>query len=93
MSSLSLDAYRTAEQKLAERDAVAGLRVHALVTAIVMLALVAVNVFVADEFPWAIFPLVGMTIGLVAHWYFGVRHGAETLERHQRDVERAASAG
>lgn len=33
-----------------------------------------------------------MTIGLTAHWYFGVRHGDETLRHHQEDIEHRAAA-
>lgn len=46
---------------------------------------------VADEFPWAIFPVVGMGIGLFAHWYFGVAHVEATVRSHQHDIERLAA--
>ena len=53
--------------------------------------MVAVNVFVASEFPWALFPILGMSIGLWFHWYFGVRHVEQFMAEHQETVEFGAS--
>ena len=67
------------------------LRVAGAVTVVVCLGLVLVNIFVASEFPWAVFPALGMSIGVWFHWYFGVRHGDEFMRRHQEDIEREAA--
>lgn len=88
MSDVELELYQAEERKMAVAGARKGLWPHALVTIIVSLALAIVNVFVAPEFPWAVFPFLGMTIGLLCHWYFGVRRGEEFTRRHQQEVER-----
>ena len=90
MVDVNLEMYEAAERSLADREAKRGLRVHGLVTIAVVAVLAVVNVFLASEFPWAIFPALGMSIGMWVHWYFGVRHGDESIRRHQEEVEREA---
>jgi len=85
--AVSLETYRLAERRLAARESLFGLRAHAAITVVVCIGLVLLNVFVASEFPWAVFPVLGMAIGVGVHWYFGVRHGDENVLKHQRDVE------
>jgi hypothetical protein len=87
MPELTLEQYKAQERRVAARDAGRGFRIHAIVTVVVLVGLVALNVFVASEFPWAIFPAVGMSIGLWFHWFFGVRLGDEFMLRHQREIE------
>lgn len=88
MSDVMLERYQRRERSMAARESQRGLRIHALVTALVVLALVMINVFVASEFPWSVFPAVGMSIGVWFHWYFGVRHGDTVLQQHQQQVQR-----
>ena len=88
--SVTLESYRLAELRMAERESARGLLVHSVITGVVSVGLVLLNVLVADEFPWAVFPVIGMAMGLTAHWYFGVRHLAETMTRRQDAVEREA---
>lgn len=90
MGEVTLELYKKQERLLAAREARLGLRIHATVTVVVVLALAVVNVFVAAEFPWSVFPAVGMGLGLWFHWYFGVHRGEEFMRRHQDDVEREA---
>jgi hypothetical protein len=91
MSNLTLSAYQEAEAKAAHEEAGRGFTVHLVVTLLVWVGLIAVNVFVASEFPWSVFPIVGMSIGLLAHWYFGVLHGDRSVREHQREIERRAA--
>ena len=91
MAGVTLEQYRVQERQIAARDAERGFRIHALVTVVVLAGLVALNVFVASEFPWVVFPAVGMSIGLWFHWFFGVRHGDEFMARHQEEIESEAS--
>lgn len=90
MGDVTLELYKVQERRLAAEEARRGLVVHGAVTAAVIVALVLVNVFVASELPWAIFPAVGMSIGLFAHWLFGVKRGDEAVQAHQAEVEQAA---
>jgi hypothetical protein len=82
----TLDDYRATEREMAVREATAGFKIHAAITAAVCIGLVLLNVFVASEFPWSVFPVIGMSIGLLAHWYFGIRNGGRELVRHQQAV-------
>ena len=90
MVGVTLEQYKVQERQLASRDAERGFRIHALVSAVVVAGLVALNVFVASEFPWSVFPALGMSIGLWFHWFFGVRHGDEFMQRHQHEIETEA---
>ena len=91
MPNLSLAAYQAAEREAAHADARRGFLFHLSITVAVVLGLVALNVFVASEFPWSVFPAIGMTIGLLAHWTFGVRHVDTTVREHQQNIERSAA--
>jgi hypothetical protein len=91
MSNPSLQAYQQAELSAAREDARRGFIVHLLVTVLVSAALVVVNVLVAPEFPWSIFPIVGMSVGVYAHWHFGVAHVDDTVHQHQEEMERRAA--
>ena len=90
MGEVTLDLYKAEERRLAVTDARRGLWVHATVVVIVAIALTLVNIFVTPEFPWAIFPAVGMGVGVWCHWHFGVERGEEFMARHQDKVEQEA---
>jgi hypothetical protein len=90
--AVDLRAYRAAERRMARDDQRRGLRVHAMVTAAVSALVVVLNVTVATAFPWAVFPVLGMGLGLAFHWWFGVRQGDGEVRRHQDDVEREVRA-
>ena len=90
MHEVTLELYKEEERRLAAREVRIGLRIHAIITALVIVALAVVNVFVASEFPWSAFPAAGMSIGVFAHWCFGVQPVAELARRHQDDVQREA---
>jgi len=87
MSKPTLEAYKLAEKQAAHEESRRGFGVHAVITVAVSVALVIVNVTVASQFPWSIFAVVGMSIGLFMHWYLGVVRGDEFIERHQQDIE------
>jgi hypothetical protein len=61
----------------------------AIITLIVSVAVIAINVFVAPEFPWSPFPVLGMSIGLAGH-YAGTRRLDEVIARRQAEIEAAA---
>src|SRR4051794_22558520 len=65
---ITLHDYEQAEQLIAHEESRIGLIVHSIITVLVSALLILINVFVADEFPWSAFAVVGMTIGLAAHW-------------------------
>ena len=90
MSRLPLDLYEEEERRMAVAGARRGLVPHTVVTVLASLGLAVLNGFVASEFPWSVFPFVGMSIGVWFHWFFGVHRGAESMRRHQDEVEREA---
>ena len=90
LNDVSLEQYQRTEREAAAGEARTGFVAHAVITALVMVGLVVLNVTVADEFPWSIFPVVGMGIGLLAHWWFGYRQVEKTVRQHQFEVERRA---
>ena len=49
-----------------------GFKIHALVNVFVLTLLIAVNLIFVPQFLWSVFPLVGMSIGLAVHYYFGI---------------------
>ena len=87
MRTVSLNEYEEAERTLARIEARRGIIIHGVITALVSVALVLVNVFVAPEFPWSAFAVGGMLVGLGFHYYFGWLHMEDNLKAHQRSVE------
>ena len=77
---------------LAHEGARGGLVVHAVVTVLVSAVLLVINVTLADEFPWSAFAVGGMTIGLLAHWWFGYRNLETELTARQHKIEERAAA-
>ncbi len=92
MAVISLRDYQRAEREVSLTQARIGLGVHAAVTVLVCVAVIMINVVAAPEFPWSVFPVAGMILGLFLHWWFGYRHLEEMLRRHQADIERRALA-
>lgn len=84
--TITLEQYEQAERELALREAGTGLRVHAMVTLAVWAVLVPINVFVAPAFPWVVFVVLGMGVGLFFHW-FGYRHADADVSRRQQKIE------
>lgn len=92
MAIISLSDYQRAERETSISQARIGMWAHAAVTGLVWGIVIAVNVVWAPEFPWSVFPVLGMAIGLFLHWWFGYRHLEEMIQQHQADIERRALA-
>jgi hypothetical protein len=92
--NIELNEYLRAEREHEARQARIGLRVHAIITALVCAALIIVNIVVAPEFPWSAIVVAGMGIGLGFH-FLGVRRvdraTAEKQERITAVVQRRAA--
>lgn len=89
-TTLTVTEYEAAEKDLEAEGSRRGLAIHAAITIAVSAALIIVNVLAAPQFPWSPFPVVGMGIGLLAHYLFGVRWLERSIEGHQREIERHA---
>lgn len=88
---LTAEQYKEAEFGYTLAESKLGFKIHAVVYAVVMTGLVALNVlliaFTDADFPWAVFPLVGWGVGLTFHYAYGYRRAAVEIHRRQRDVE------
>jgi 2TM domain-containing protein len=87
VSDLTLNDYQRAERTFEASRARIGFAVHAVITVLVSAALIAINVIVAPEFPWSPFPVVGMSIGLGFHYYFGIRRIDRSVAGKQAQIE------
>ena len=87
MTTISLDTYEEAERNLAWVEARRGVTVHAIITVVVSVVVIAINVLAAPAFPWSVFAVAGMALGLGFHYYYGFRHVDENVTEHQQTVE------
>ena len=86
-STFTMAEYKEVERALAHVEARRGFMIHAVVTLVVWAIVIPVNVFLTSEFPWSAFVVAGMSIGLAAHYLFGVRLVDRSLTTHQHTVE------
>jgi len=88
---LTAEQYKEAEFGYTLAESKLGFKIHAAVYAVVMTALIALNVsliaFTEADFPWAVFPLVGWGVGLTFHYVYGYRRAAVEINRRQHDIE------
>ena len=83
--------YKRADRQLEHQEARRGFTIHAIVYALVMTGLIILNLTVATEFPWAVFPLIGWGIGLTMHYLFGLRWADKTITDRQARIEQRAA--
>ena len=89
--TITLTDYEQAERAIAHEGARNGLIVHGIITVLVTALLIGINFALAPEFPWSAFAVGGMTIGLLAHWWFGYRNLESELTARQHKVEERAA--
>jgi hypothetical protein len=89
---ITLEDYKAADQQLEREQARRGFTIHAIVYALVMTGLIILNLTVATEFPWVVFPLVCWGIGLTAHYLFGLRWADKAITDRQTRIEQRATA-
>jgi hypothetical protein len=92
MREITLEDYKRADRQLEREEARRGFTIHAIVYALVMTGLIILNLTVATEFPWAVFPLTGWGIGLTMHYLFGLRWADKTITDRQARIEQRAAA-
>jgi hypothetical protein len=90
-SNITLPEYQNAQRDLAHRRERTGLLVHGIITLLVSALVIVINVTIAPEFPWSPFPVVAMSIGLAAHWWFGYRKSHQQLKNQQQLTEAHAA--
>ena len=88
---LTVDEYKQAEFELSLAEARRGLKIHAVVYAIVMTGLIVLNAlliaYTDADFPWAIFPLLGWGIGLTFHYFGAYRLEEKGIRARQETIE------
>ena len=92
MPEITLEDYKRVDRQLERQDARRGFTIHAIVYALVMTGLAILNLTVATEAPWAVFPLVGWGIGLTLHYLFGLRWVDKAITDRQARIEQRAAA-
>jgi hypothetical protein len=92
MREITVADYKRADRQLEREEARRGFTIHAIVYALVMTGLIILNLTVATEFPWAVFPLVGWGVGLTMHYLFGLRWVDKTIGDRQARIEQRAAA-
>lgn len=91
MTMLTGEQYMQAEFDYTLAEARRGFKIHAAVYAIVMTGLIASNtlliVFTDANFPWAVFPFLGWSIGLTFHYIYGFRRAGGEIRARQEKIE------
>jgi hypothetical protein len=59
-------------------EAKKGFRIHLAVTVAVSGILATINMLTVPQFPWFIFPTIGMSAGAIIH-YFGIRSNTKKI--------------
>lgn len=89
------NGYKEAEFDYAVSEARRGFKIHATVFAVVITGLIVLNGLLIGsteaDFPWVIFPLVGWSIGLTAHYFCGYRRAEHEARARQESVEQFAA--
>lgn len=88
--TMSVEEYRARMQAIERSEAAKGLKAHAVVTAAVNVVLFTVNMLFVPEVWWFVFPLIGTTIGLVAHYLGSTFLLSREMERRERLIESMA---
>ena len=92
MREITLEDYKRADRDLEREQARRGFTIHAIVYGLVMTGLLILNLTVATEFPWAVFPLIGWGIGLTMHYLFGLRWADKAITDRQARIEQRAAS-
>ena len=90
-TTFTLAEYEDADRVVAHEETRHGFVLHAIISLIVSVIVIPMNLFLADAFPWSIFLVVGMLIGLVGHDIAGVRRADPSLSGHQHTAEMLAT--
>jgi 2TM domain len=92
MPEITVEDYKRADRQLEREQARRGFTIHAIVYGLVMTGLIILNLTVATEFPWALFPLIGWGIGLTMHYLYGLRWADKTITDRQTRIQQRAAA-
>lgn len=86
-----LAKYQRAYREVRAGQEKLGFKINLAAYILVNTLLVTINLLLAQEFPWVIFPIVCWGIGLMFHYTFGIRRLEWRLEAEEAKAERIAS--
>ena len=92
MPAITLEDYKRTDRQLAREEVRHGFIIDATVYAVVMTALIILNLTVANQFPWSVFPLVGWGIGLTLQYLLGLRWVGQSIIDRQTRIEQLSTA-
>ena len=69
------------------------LTIHSMTYATCNSLLIAINLLFVSQFLWFVFPLVGLGVGLVIHYYLGVRTASRRIRRDEMKAENMVREG
>jgi hypothetical protein len=87
MANMNVEEYQKRSREYEMSEARKGLMAHAAVITVVSAILAVVNLSFVPEVIWFVFPVVGMSIGVVAHYIFGVRLAPRFIDDRERRIE------
>jgi hypothetical protein len=87
MENMTVEEYQKRSREYDMSEARKGLMVHAGITAVVSIVLAIVNLTFVPQFVWFVFPVAGMSIGVAAHYVFGVRLAPRFIDDRERRIE------
>ncbi len=87
MENQTVEEYKKRSREYEMSEARKGLMVHAAVITVVSVILAVVNLTFVPEVIWFLFPAVGMSVGVVMHYIFGVRLAPRFINDRERRIE------
>jgi len=87
METMSVEQYKQKSRELELREARNGLIAHALVITGVSVLLTAINLTFVPEFTWFVFPVAGMSFGVLVHYIFGVRLANRWIDQKEARID------
>lgn len=87
MENMTVEEYKAKNKEFEIAEAKKGMIAHSVITVAVIGLLTLINLTLVPQFYWFIFPAIGMTIGLAAHYIFGYRLVDRWVERKEKRVE------
>ncbi len=91
MPEITLEDYKRADRQLGRQEVRRGFMIDAILYAVVMTGLIILNLTVANETLWAVFPMVGWGIGLTLQYLLGLRWVTRSIIDRQTRIEQLAA--
>ena len=92
-SNMTLERHQNAYRDMIIRRERKAFTIHTIAYTIGNSILIAINLIFVSQFLWFAFPLVGWSIGLMIHYYFGVKTAARHIRRDEIRAENIVRDG